>query len=351
MTGSVDHRLRVIAGVASAYRTLVAGSPAAAVLSRPHPVRFTGFDLDLAVVEVVREADDVVSLTLRSIDGDDALPRWTPGAHLDVFLPSGRQRQYSLCGDPADRSRYRIAVRLILDGGGGSREIHERVRVGDVLRVRGPRNAFSLVAAESYLFVAGGIGITPIRPMVHAASLRGAPWRLAYLGRSRASLPFVDDLEALGGDVAVHTDDESGRADLTEIFGRADAGAAVYVCGPTPVRDAARDLVPRLNPTASLHMERFSAPPVVGGAPFSVLLARTGATVEVGADESTLAAIRRTRPGVAYSCQQGFCGSCKTRVVAGDVEHRDRLLLDHERTDSMLVCVSRSAGPTLVLDL
>lgn len=318
-------------------------------MSRPNPVRRTGFERDLSILAVHREADDVVSLTLGKANGSD-LPRWSPGAHLDVFLPSGRQRQYSLCGEGSDRSHYRIAVRVV-PGGSGSREIHQDVRVGDVLRVRGPRNAFTMVSAPSYLFVAGGIGITPILPMVGSAHRSGASWRLSYLGRSRATMPFLDTLSSLGGHVDIRPDDESGIADLADVFGHADAGAAVYVCGPTPVMDAARELLPALNPTASLHMERFSAPPVVGGSPFTVGLARSGGTVEVGAEESALAAIRRTVPGVAYSCQQGFCGSCKVGVLAGDVEHRDNLLLDSERADSMLLCVSRSVGDRLDLDM
>lgn len=313
-------------------------------LSRPNPVRRSGFDLDMVVRRVRAEADDVVSLSMVRPCGAP-LPSWRPGSHVDVVLPSGRQRQYSLCGDPADRHGYRIAVRRIADGDGGSREMHG-LRAGDRLRIRGPRNAFTFVdTAPSYLFVAGGIGITPILPMVRAAGDRG---RLVYLGRSRASMPFLGELPDT---VTVRPDDEYGSPDITEILAAAEPGAAVYVCGPPPVLEAAHRCLFELNPAASLHTERFSALPVVDGTAFDVTLARTGVTVRVGAKETALDAIRRAVPGAAYSCRQGFCGTCRTGVLAGDVDHRDRLLPDGARAGSMLPCVSRSTGGPLVLDL
>ena len=343
--------LRALARCAHAYSALFAASRAAPYLSRAHPVRRTGFDLQLVVTQVTREAEDVRSFTLQRRDASP-LPVWVPGAHLDVFLPSGRQRQYSLCGDPTDRSRYRIAVRRIADGGGGSLEMHGAVTEGDTLTARGPRNAFTFIDAESYLFLAGGIGITPILPMVRATALRGARWSLTYTGRSRASMPFLDELRDLpGGELHVLPDDEFGIPDVAALLGHAEPGAAIYVCGPPPMIATARARQPVLNPTGSLHSERFSPLPVVAGRPFDVILARTGTTVRVGADESALAAIRREVPEVRYSCQQGFCGTCRHRVLAGKVEHRDTKLRPEQRTDSMLICVSRSDGDPLTLDL
>ena len=304
----------------------------------------------MVVDTVLVEAEDVVSLTLARADGG-VLPRWIPGAHLDVFLPSGRQRQYSLNGDPGDLSSYRIAVRRIADGGGGSREVHDEIAAGDTLNVRGPRNAFPLIAAPSYLFIAGGIGITPLLPMARTTAVGTARWDLVYLGRTRSSLPFLDELESFAADaLETRTDDRCGLPDVAEPLARAEPGAAIYVCGPAPLLDAARELLPDINPTASLHLERFSPPPVAGCEAFEVELARSGRTVAVAADESALAAIRRELPDVTYSCQQGFCGTCKVRVLAGEVEHRDQRLLPNERADSMLICVSRSAG-SLVIDL
>lgn len=342
--------LRVLGAVMDFYKQVFVAGKTASLLSRPNPVRRSGFGLDTVVESVRVSAEDVVSLSLVARDGA-RLPEWTPGSHLDVFLPSGRQRQYSLCGDPADRMRYRIAVRRIPDGGGGSREVHEIVR-GQPLRIRGPRNAFTFIDAPSYLFIAGGIGITPILPMVKAADAAGARWKMIYLGRSRATMPFLDELSACaGGELEIRPDDTFGVPDVAELIGRGEPGAAVYVCGPPPVLAAAQQTMFVINPTGSLHTERFSAAPVVDGKEFDIHLARTGIKVRVAAEETALAAIRREVPGVVYSCQQGFCGTCKVTVLAGGVDHRDRTLLDSERADFMLTCVSRAADKTLVVDL
>lgn len=337
---TVTPGMRLAAVASGAYRRMFAASRVAPLLSRPSPVRRTGYDLDVVVRCVHAEAEDVVSLTLASADGEP-LPTWQPGAHVDVFLPSGRQRAYSLCGDPADRFTYRIAVRRL---GAGSQEIHA-LRDGDILRIRGPRNAFPLVGnAPSYLFVACGIGITPILPMTRACR---RPWRLVYFGRSRATMPFLAELD---GEVDVRPDDEYGKPDLTGILPLTAPGAAVYLCGPPQLMAPAPRILRAVNPSASLHTERFSPPVVEGGRPFEIHLRRSGVSVTVGARESALAAIGRAVPDVTYSCRQGFCGTCKVRVLAGEVDHRDRLLTPAERGTEMLVCVSRAVGP-LVLDL
>lgn len=335
MTAVVDPAARMWASAIEAYKSVFVTSPAAPVLSQPRKVRFSGFERELVVDAVTREADDVVGLTLRDPDGAP-LPRWTSGAHLDLFLPSGRQRQYSLCGDPADRSAYRVAVRLIEDGDGGSREVHQTVRAGQRLTVRGPRQAFALAKSESYLFVAGGIGITPMLGMVRAAQAAGARWKLVYLGRSRATMPFLAELTRYGSMVEVRPDDEYGPPDVDAILRDTEPGAAVYLCGPPPLMDAVRAALPRVNPTAGLHSERFSAPPVVGGSPFTVTLARSGTRLTVASDESALAAVRRELPGVAYSCQQGFCGSCRVGLAGGG---------------SMLLCTERPAGDSVLVEL
>ncbi|MEU6558688.1 PDR/VanB family oxidoreductase [Nocardia nova] len=343
--------LRALGAVFDVYKRTVTAEAANSVLPGPKPVRRTGFEQDLIVADRQTQAGDVAVLTLVA-PYRRPLPRWIPGAHIDLVLPSGRQRQYSLNGDPADRGSYRIAVRHLPDGDGGSDEIHRTAAVGDRLRVRGPRNAFPYISAPHYVFVAGGIGITPLLPMVADAQRRGIDWRLIYLGRSRDSMPFLDELSARrGGRLDILPDDEYGVADIGELLADVPRGAAVYVCGPPPLMAAAHDTRAAQDPTVSLHTERFSAPPVQHGKPFRIALRRSGRTVDVAADESALAAIGRVLPDAPYSCRQGFCGTCAVTVRAGAVDHRDRRLTDAERETTMLTCVSRAAGDTLELDL
>ncbi|MEU3844235.1 PDR/VanB family oxidoreductase [Streptomyces sp. NPDC028635] len=286
-------------------------------------------------------ADGVVQLRLEGHD----LPRWEPGAHLDLVLPSGLVRQYSLCGDPEDTSSYTVATRLVEDGRGGSREVHQQVREGMELEVRGPRNRFGLTRAPRYVFVAGGIGITPILPMLRALAAEDADWRLLYGGRSRASMPFLEELGKLGGDrVTVVAEDEAGLPDLDAWLGELPEDTAVYCCGPEGLMAAVQERV------AHVRTERFTPRSASGGA-FEVELRRSGRVVTVSEDTTVLAAVRAELPDTAYSCEQGFCGTCQQRVLEGEVDHRDELLTDAERDDSMLICVSRARGERLVLDM
>jgi ferredoxin-NADP reductase len=309
--------------------------------------------LTVADRRMVADDQDVIALTLV---GED-LPRWHPGAHIDVHLPSGLVRQYSLCGNPETPDAYRIAVRRIPDGGGGSIEMHD-LKVGATVTTHGPHNAFPLTVpgygspARRFRFIAGGIGITPILPMLGLAQRRGIDWSMVYAGRSRDSLPFVDEMRLFGDRVAVRTDDVGGLPTADELLGDCPDGTAVYACGPAPMLTAIRSaLVGRDD--VELHFERFAAPPVVDGKEFSVSVASTGDTVRVGADETLLSALNRAGVHAPYSCQQGFCGTCRTRVLGGAVDHRDTLLTDPERDDgTMLICISRAAdGSHLTLDL
>ena len=305
----------------------------------------------------VAENEDVVQLTLAALDGRK-LPDWHPGAHIDIHLPSGRLRQYSLCGDPREEREYRIAVRRIPAGHGGSVEVHD-LQVGDSVGISDPRNAFmmpvpgSASSAEKLRFVAGGIGITPILPMVRLAERLGVPWSLCYTGRHRNSLPFLDELLAFGDKVWVRTDDEHGLPSAAELLGGVDDRTAVYACGPPPMVDEIRRGIAG-DWAGELHVERFSPLPVVDGMPFQLELANSHLVVEVAGTQSALAALRDARPAVSYSCQQGFCGTCVQRVLTGEVDHRDNLLTDQQRElGQMLVCVSRAKaeGGRLVLDL
>ncbi|MEH3076755.1 MAG: PDR/VanB family oxidoreductase [Quadrisphaera sp.] len=317
----------------------------------------------LRVATKAEAADGVVALTL--VDpGGGRLPDWTPGSHIDLLLPTGEARQYSLCGDRWDARSYRVAVRredLRSGGRGGSSWVHDVLAVGDLVEVGGPRNHFRLHPAEDYLFIAGGIGITPLLPMVEAARRLGARWRLVCAGRTRASMPFLDELAELADSTAEQDDgerlvvvarDERERLDLESLLGGLDARTRVYACGPAPLLDA----VARHCPPGQLRTERFSAaepPTPVRDAPFTVVLQRSGAQVEVARDVSVLEAVRSAGAAVLSSCREGTCGTCETGVLGGVPDHRDSVLDEaaRERGDCMLVCVSRSCSDRLVLDL
>ncbi len=293
---------------------------------------------------------DQLVVRLRFVAGDGVeLPAWSPGMHVDFHLPSGRTRQYSLCGDPADRRAYTVAVRHVPDGGGGSAEMHT-LDVGASLTVRGPRNGFPFVRGGAAVFIAGGIGITAILPMVRAARNLAMDWHLVYCGRTRESLPFLDEIESWESDrVIVRTNDVEGVPTATDLLSDAVTGA-VYGCGPPPMIDAVRLAFDDVGAT-HLYFERFSPPPVRDGVEFEVQLVDSGTIVTVPADKSALQAIREVKPGVAYSCQQGFCGTCRTRVLVGTPDHRETRLTPEEQQDEMLICVSRAAGGRIVLDL
>ncbi|MEU9194022.1 PDR/VanB family oxidoreductase [Streptomyces hundungensis] len=303
--------------------------------------------LRLTVSERTEPAEGVVRLRLVAPDGAE-LPSWEPGAHLDLVLPSGLVRQYSLCGDPGDRTSYTMATRLVEGGRGGSAQVHEQLREAVEVSVRGPRNRFPLVASDSYVFVAGGIGITPILPMLKAVEAVGASWRLLYGGRSRATMPFLDEIERFGARVTVVAEDEAGLPDLAAFLANSPVDAAVYCCGPEPLMDA---VTAALGPGRTPYLERFAPGAAAVGSGFEVELRRSGRTLAVPGDRSLLSVLRAQVPGVSYSCEQGFCGTCQQRVLEGEIDHRDGLLTDTERDGSMLICVSRCLGTKLVLDL
>jgi ferredoxin-NADP reductase len=308
-------------------------------------------ELVVAQRRIVARDEDVVALKLVAADGKP-LHRWHPGAHIDIHLPSGRVRQYSLCGDPDAGDSYRIAVRRIPGGGGGSTEVHDAVRVGTRVTTNGPRNAFPLTIPDHgrLRFIAGGIGITPILPMLRLAESVGADWSIVYAGRSVESMPFLDEVRCFGERVEVLAGGMGGAAQLV---GDCEDGTAVYACGPPPMLTAIRQRLAGRH-RVELHFERFAAPPVVDGEEFTVCVGSRA--VHVGAEETLLSALQRAGIAAPYSCQQGFCGTCRTRVLGvleGIVDHRDTLLTEPERRDGMmLVCVSRAhRGERLVLDL
>jgi ferredoxin-NADP reductase len=308
----------------------------------------------LRVASAWRAADQVRCFLLTDPDGGD-LPDWAPGAHVDLFLPGGRIRQYSLCGDPADRRTWRVAVLLEDDSRGGSRYLHEAAGEGTELTASLPRNNFPLVDAARYVFIAGGIGITPLLPMIAAATAAGADWRLHYGARSLDRMAFTAELDRHGDRYARYPQDTHGLMPLAEILGAAADGAAVYCCGPEPLL-AAVEGQHRGRRAGTLHLERFHpvalAPGAVDGE-FDVVIDSSGQVVRVRAGQSVLTALERAGVDVPSSCQEGTCATCETPVLEGEVEHRDSVLTQEERASgrTMMLCVSRARSPRLVLDL
>ena len=310
-------------------------------------------EIEVQVVHREQLADNIVQITLATVCGQE-FPTWDPGAHIDVLLDD-LVRQYSLCGDLTDRRSLTIAVLRVPESRGGSAAVH-RLAVGDRFMIGAPRNNFELVAAPEYVFIAGGIGITPILAMVSRIAASGLPWRLVYGGRSRASMAFHRELEERHGDkVLIRPQDEVGLLDLAQDLGPARDGVAVYCCGPEPLLQAVEHHC-RDWPAGSLHVERFAAKAqdsVADPSAFEIKLTRSDRTLSVPADRSVLDVLREAGIDVKYSCLEGTCGTCETTVLAGVPEHRDSLLTESERAenDVMFVCVSRSRTPRLTLDL
>lgn len=346
-----DQTISLVTDALDKWFALLDGDPYDDAYAAPPVVRSQTLTLTERRMMCVDE--HVVELTFTADDGGE-LPPWSPGMHLDFHLPSGRKRQYSLCGgnvgfDVDEATSYRVAVRLIPDGGGGSEEMHA-LEVGTRVDVRGPRNGFPFVPGGSAVFVAGGIGITAILPMVRAAASTDMDWHLVYCGRSRRSMPFLDEIEAMDpARVTVRTDDVDGLPTGEQLLEQV-TGGAVYCCGPPPMIEAVKKTIDAV-PATHLYYERFSPPPVRDGVQFEVQLVDSGTVVEVPADKTALEAIREVKPSVPYSCQQGFCGTCRTRVLSGTPEHRENRLTPEEQESEMLICVSRADGGRIVLDL
>ena len=310
----------------------------------------------VTVEEVRAEAAGIVSLVLAAREGR-ALPTWTPGAHVDVVLSRDLVRQYSLSSAPGEPT-WRIAVLREPESRGGSAHLHDRVQPGDTLLVGTPRNTFPLdLTADRYVFVGGGIGITPILPMLAAAEEAGMDWQLLYLGRSAQSMAFTAELARYGEKVRFHRDDESGVADLTDELDRLGSeNARVYACGPTGLL-AAVEKYAAARPGARLVLERFASGSSEGypredDRAFTVET-RDGLEIEVGAQQTVLDALSAAGRRTLSSCREGVCGTCETTVLAGVPDHRDRVLSEEERAagDTMMICVSRCRGDRLVLDV
>lgn len=313
------------------------------------------FEAGALAMEIKAKApitDTITQLTLVRADGRD-LPEWTPGSHIDLVLGPDMVRQYSLCGEPGDLRSWQVCVLLQPDGRGGSARVHHQLREGETITVRGPRNNFHLVEASEYLFIAGGIGITPLLSMITSVDQAGATWSLTYGGRSRRNMAFADDLKRNHPDgvTLVH-----GRIDVARILAGATSSTAVYVCGPETLLRAVEAMAAELPDVGEIHLERFT-PKTPMNAPdlddFEVEFVRTGITVSVEPDQSILDAARAVGIPAPFSCSEGTCGTCETDIVSGLADHRDSVLSPAEQQENrtLMICVSRAACPKLRLDL
>jgi ferredoxin-NADP reductase len=319
--------------------------------------RLREFESDLVVESCEVVAEDVVAVTLVHPDGQ-TLPAWTPGAHIDLVLTPEITRQYSLCSSPADARRFTVGILNAPDSRGGSRFVHENVKTGSTIRIRGPRNHFPLVSSPRYVFIAGGIGITPMIPMIAEAEAAGADWTLLYGGRSEASMAYIDELRAYGDRVTLLPGNDVAlmSAALDERLGTPQPETLVYTCGPEGLLGAVEQRCATW-PSGSLHLERFAAKATDGAVDveFEVVLARTGITITVPADKSIFRAAEDNGVSVLGSCHEGICGTCETVIVDvdGEVDHRDSVLNAEEQAsnETMMICVSRCTSGRITLDL
>jgi vanillate O-demethylase ferredoxin subunit len=315
--------------------------------------------MHLLVRAIRQEAEDILSLELAT-PGAQPLPAYTPGAHIDLHLAADCTRSYSLVRPYAEGAPYVVAVHKAPTSRGGSRYVHEQLRAGTSMEVGGPRNSFALVEdAPLSVFIAGGIGITPLWCMAQRLQALGRPWQLVYAARSRRKCAYLREIEAVAaahpGRVRLHIDEEHGAAalDLQAVLAGVPREAHLYCCGPAPML-AAFEQASAGRPPQQVHVEYFSARQAAaaeGG--FDVVLARSDRRVRVGAGQTILGALLDAGMNVMHACREGVCGACQTAVLAGVPDHRDAYLSPQERQGgrTMLICCSGSAAGELVLDL
>lgn len=310
--------------------------------------------MPLRIVRAHDVADGIRTFELMQADGSE-LPAFTPGSHVKVQAPNGAVRKYSLCNNPSERHRYVISVKRDDKGRGGSVSMHEDAREGDILPTSLPDNAFPLVGnAKAYMFIAGGIGITPILSMIRSfGEVPPAPWKLFYLTRSPETTAYVDELAGLGRHVKIHHDrgDPARSFDLWPALEKPNT-AHIFCCGPRPLMESVRDMTGHWSP-GHVHFESFNE----GGGikpddwPFKVKLARSGREFEVPVGKSILSTLREHGCNAASSCESGTCGTCRTALLEGEADHRDMVLMPEEMASQIMICVSRAKSSHLVLDL
>ena len=343
---ALRQRRAVVDAKVAATRAAVRAEREARVLDNPG--EDTREKRTMVVHKVTQQGTDIVGIRLVPVGGGKTA-WWDAGSHLTLHLPNGMERQYSLCGDSADRSGYDIAVLDTHGPEGGSTWIHHNVKAGTVMTVSGPLNHFPLVPARTYLFIAGGIGITPIRAMIESLPAK-RDWHLLYLGKTREGMAFADEVESeYGKRVTIYESQKSGRFELSKLL--ESTNADVYCCGPESLMAEVEQSVGR----SRAHVERFN--PVLreieGGAkPFVVRLASTGKKVPVAADVSMSDAMKKAGVPIETSCGKGVCGTCELRVVDGDPVHLDSVMSDEEKDKLgvMFPCVSRAQGAEITVD-
>ena len=333
-------------------------------MNAPVPLGIGEFEADtspllrLRVQAIRLQAEGIHAFELVDPDGAE-LPPATAGAHVDVHLPDGLVRSYSLSGDPADRTVWTLGVLRELNGRGGSRSMHDSMRVGDLLTVGEPRNAFAMVPGAAHtVLLAGGIGITPIKAMAHTLTAQGKSFEVHYCARTARNVAFTRELRALVPPDRLHFHFDNGvpgqGLNITALLQQQPDGAHVYYCGPGGFMKACAEASARWTP-GSVHFEHFKPPEppakAVPDASFQVRLARRGITVPVLPDQTIVRALELAGLRVPTSCLSGLCASCKVEYLEGEVEHNDYILSDEEKTHCLTLCVSRSRSPILVLDL
>ena len=323
-----------------------------------HVLASQATELRLQLRAIRWQAEGIHSFELAHPDGE-LLPQAEAGAHVDVHLPGGHVRSYSLAGDPRDRSCWTLGVLRELKGRGGSRAMHDMVRVGDTLTIGAPRNAFALKpGAQHSILIAGGIGITPLKAMAHALTAEGRSFELHYCARSPRHAAFLDELQALvpQGRLHLHFDagDPARGLDIATLLADAPANTHVYFCGPAGFMKACAEATSHW-PSGTVHSEHFKAPepqaPAVPAGSFEVSLARSGITIQVLPEQSIVRAIELAGHRVPTSCLSGLCGSCKVNYLEGEVDHQDYILSDEEKQSCLTVCCSRARSASLTLDL
>src|SRR5689334_8232188 len=311
--------------------------------------------LPLRVTRNDRIAVGINLLEFRSPDRKP-LPEFSAGAHIAVRVPNGLLRKYSLCNDPAERERYQIAVKRESNGRGGSCSLIDGVKSGDQITITAPVNDFALPQrAQDFLFIAGGIGVTPMMAMIRQVMAEGKRFRLFYCSRSPETTAFRDELSGpeFKDKVVIHYDegDVSRSLDLRPILAERKNREHLYCCGPRPLMEAVRAMTDHWSPTA-VHFEAFSEAEThkADDKAFKVRLTRSGAVLDVPTDRTILEVLREHGLDVPSSCETGTCGTCRTKLVAGVADHRDLVLAEHERKDTIIICVSRARGNEITID-